>query len=105
MRDKIDERDLQDLLSKSVIKSYNVHYMTMDEVAGQDETAPEEAPAQEVKEEKKIPKVALEGYPEYSEELPPSAFYGKVEADDETLARMAEIMKDREAAVKDIFNN
>lgn len=106
MRDKIDERDLQDYLARNVIKSYNVHYMTLDEVAegaGEQESAsaePEPEP-----EPKKIPKVALEGYPEYSEELPPSAFYGKVEADDETLARMAEIMKDREAAVKDVFNN
>ncbi|MCR5272378.1 MAG: hypothetical protein K6E13_05275 [Lachnospiraceae bacterium] len=104
MRDKIDERDLQDMLRRNVIKSYNVHYMTMDEVAEDAREPVEEEPVEEPVQEKKLPKVELEGYPEYSEELPPSAFYGQEKADEETLARMAEIMKDREAAVKDIFN-
>lgn len=36
MRDMIDERDYRERSSRSIVKSYNVHYMTPEELAEQE---------------------------------------------------------------------
>ena len=36
MRDMIDERDYRERSSRSIVKSYNVHYMTTEELAEQE---------------------------------------------------------------------
>ena len=50
MRDMIDERDYRERSSRSIVKSYNVHYMTAEELAEQERlknqaNEPQEEPA------------------------------------------------------------
>ncbi|MCM1258359.1 MAG: hypothetical protein NC307_10975 [Roseburia sp.] len=70
MRDMIDERNERERSSRSIVKSYNVHYMTAEELAEQErlrnqaneqpaasipEEVPQDTPSQEpVKEEKNL---------------------------------------------------
>jgi len=102
MWDKIDERDFQEHLNSRVIKSYNVHYITVEEAAQTVVKIGEginENPEPIVDDKfDDVQKYTLE------EELPPSAYYGMVDPDEETIERMQEIMKDREEAVKEVLS-
>jgi len=101
MKDKIDERDFQEHLNSRVIKSYNVHYITMEEAA-QSVVKIGDAAEEETKVEASEVELDVQNVP-VEEELPPSAYYGMVDPDEETINRMQEIMKDREEAVKEVF--
>lgn len=68
MRDMIDERDYRERSSRSIVKGYNVHYMTPEELAEQErqknqaepETVPmpEEEPKEEVQPQKQEEEVS-----------------------------------------------
>lgn len=123
MEDKIDERDRQEKSRRSIIKGYNVHYITREEMEAQNAAllAAKQAAAQEETEAEKVAneicrrlqEEAMEDEVKKQEELQKlyadqgnelsSAGYGKNPADEETLNKMKEILKDREAAVKEIM--
>lgn len=66
MRDLIDERNYREQSSRSIVKSYNVHYMTAEELAEQERlknqaNEPQEAPAPvEIPEETEVQETVTE---------------------------------------------
>ena len=88
MRDLIDERNRREKLKNSIIKGYNVHYVTQEELARQkeeEERKRQQEAAERLRLEEAAKKVALElerrREMEQQAKMPPSSRYGTNETD------------------------
>lgn len=89
MKDMIDERNFREHSNRSIVKGYNVHYMTPEELAQQqtEEAAPEEV----------LEPVVEETLKKDEWENMPSAHYGEEKPSDPvTQEQIAKILGERE---------
>jgi hypothetical protein len=100
MKDRIDERNFRERCSRSIVKGYNVHYLTPEEAAAQ-QAANEAAEAQAqneaaAKEQETIPPAV--------QEEPVSSQYGQYRDDDPvTREQIAKILGEREEKVLEMI--
>lgn len=98
MRDVIDERDFRERSSRSIVKGYNIHYMTPEEMAAQNRKRAEE------KKEAPVPKKIQQQ--RKREENIPSAQYGKNQPDDPvTQEQIAKILEERKKLHDNVFQD
>lgn len=100
MKDLIDERNFREKCARSIVKGYNVHYMTPEEIEAM-RLAKTSASVEEQK-----PEIATENVTEIDERWAdiPSAGYGqKEEKDPVTKEQIEKILGEREDAFQDVL--
>ncbi len=115
MGDLIDERNRREKIRRSVIKRYNVHYITQEELERQQETE-EEKRVRETMEhlqakgaaEEEAKRLEIQRAREERERLereifeasqPPSSKYGMKEADEVTKEQVQAILEEKKSAL------
>lgn len=115
MRDLIDERNRREKIKSSVIKRYNVHYITQEELERQQETE-EDKRVRETMEhlqskgaaEEEAKKLEIQRAREERERLeramfeasqPPSSKYGMKESDEVTKEQVQAILEEKKSAL------
>lgn len=100
MRDLIDERNFREMCNRSIVKGYNVHYMTQEEIEQQQRAV---TPAQEFTQKQKSETQAQE---EYDGVFTEAEHYGEKETDDPvTKEQIAKILGYREEKLQETIHN